>query len=158
MVKDYGNISADICLAMQAAGQAGHSISMQKLQSLWHWAMPKCMFMVSTVCLPTSNLDKISRVCQSGPIRWFNCAWVVNLNKPLWAWIKIPSNLHSITKKTLSGFQFGLCGVQPILQFESRRVALRRIGHLRDVSDLYLNTFPIGSCNEFFFLGSWSFH
>ena len=27
-VQDYGNRSADICLAMQAVGQAGHSLSM----------------------------------------------------------------------------------------------------------------------------------
>ena len=28
-VQDYGNRSADICLVMQAVGQAGHSISMR---------------------------------------------------------------------------------------------------------------------------------
>ena len=28
MVQDYGNISADICLVMQAVGQAGHSLSL----------------------------------------------------------------------------------------------------------------------------------
>ena len=34
-VQDYGNRSADICLVMQAFGQAGHSLSMRLLQSLW---------------------------------------------------------------------------------------------------------------------------
>ena len=34
-VLDYGNRSADICLVMQAVGQAGHSLSMQLLRSLW---------------------------------------------------------------------------------------------------------------------------
>ena len=29
MAQDYGNRSADICLVMQAVGQAGHSLSMQ---------------------------------------------------------------------------------------------------------------------------------
>ena len=33
-VQDYGNRSADICLATQAVGQAGHSLSMRLLQSL----------------------------------------------------------------------------------------------------------------------------
>ena len=28
-VQDYGNRSADICLVMQAVGQAGHSLSMR---------------------------------------------------------------------------------------------------------------------------------
>ena len=28
-VQDYGNRSADICLVMQAVGQAGHYLSMQ---------------------------------------------------------------------------------------------------------------------------------
>ena len=34
-VQDYGNRSADICLVMQAVGQAGHSLSMCILRSLW---------------------------------------------------------------------------------------------------------------------------
>ena len=34
-VQDYGNISADICLVMQAVGQAGHSLSMPQLRSLY---------------------------------------------------------------------------------------------------------------------------
>ena len=34
-VQDYGNRSADICLVMQAVGQAGHSLSMRILRSLW---------------------------------------------------------------------------------------------------------------------------
>ena len=33
MVQDYGNRSADICLVMQAIGEAGHSLSMRWLQS-----------------------------------------------------------------------------------------------------------------------------
>ena len=33
-VQDYGNRSADICLVMQAVGQAGHSLSMCILRSL----------------------------------------------------------------------------------------------------------------------------
>ena len=35
MVQDYGNRLADICLVMQAVGQAGHSLFMRQLQSLW---------------------------------------------------------------------------------------------------------------------------
>ena len=34
-MQDYGNGSADICLVMQVAGQARHSFSAWKLQSIW---------------------------------------------------------------------------------------------------------------------------
>ena len=34
MVQDYGKISADICLVMQAVGQEGHSLSMCLLRPL----------------------------------------------------------------------------------------------------------------------------
>ena len=33
--QDCGNISTDICVVMQAVEQAGNSLSMQILQSLW---------------------------------------------------------------------------------------------------------------------------
>ena len=36
MLQDYGDRSADICLIMQALGQAGQSLSMYKLRSLWN--------------------------------------------------------------------------------------------------------------------------
>ena len=39
-VQDYGNRSADICLVMQAVGQAGHSLSTRQLRSLWSASMP----------------------------------------------------------------------------------------------------------------------
>ena len=34
-VQDYGNRSANICLVMQAVGQAGHSLSLRLLRSQW---------------------------------------------------------------------------------------------------------------------------
>ena len=34
-VKDYGNRLAEICLVWRSVGQAGHSLSMRWLQSLW---------------------------------------------------------------------------------------------------------------------------
>ena len=47
-VQDNGNRSGDICLVMPAVGQAGHSLSMRQLRSLW---LEDCCIVSDSECL-----------------------------------------------------------------------------------------------------------